>query len=79
MQRSFQFITALAALLLSRAAMAHVGLHSAGGFTAGFLAATAALHALGVSAGALLRRHSAALHLGGAAISLIGASLVLSM
>jgi len=45
----------------------------------GFLMATAALHALGVSAGALLKRHPAVLRLSGAAIGLTGAWLVLSI
>lgn len=44
----------------------------------GFLIATASLHAFGVAAGVMLRRRPVTLRIGGAAISLLGAWLVLA-
>jgi urease accessory protein len=48
-------------------------------YFAGFLVATALLHAGGVAAGVLLRTHPGILRLGGAAIGLAGAWLVVSL
>lgn len=47
-------------------------------YFAGFTLATAALHALGVAGGAVLRRHPLVLRAGGTAVGLIGFWLVLA-